>query len=51
MTKELDDLFANNRQWAANMVAREEGFFTKLLAQQEPQYLWDRLRRQPRAGQ
>ena len=22
------------------MVAREEGFFTKLLAQQEPQYLW-----------
>jgi carbonic anhydrase len=40
MTKELDDLFANNRQWAANMVAREEGFFTKLLAQQEPQYLW-----------
>lgn len=40
MTKELDDLFANNRQWAADMVAREEGFFTKLLAQQEPQYLW-----------
>jgi carbonic anhydrase len=36
----LDALFANNRQWAASLEAHEPGFFTKLLAQQAPQYLW-----------
>jgi carbonic anhydrase len=36
----LDALFANNRRWAAELEAQQPGFFTKLLAQQEPQYLW-----------
>ncbi len=40
MSQDLSELFANNRNWAAAMEAREAGFFTKLLAQQEPQYLW-----------
>ncbi|MFN4116633.1 MAG: carbonic anhydrase, partial [Inhella sp.] len=40
MSDSLNGLFANNRRWAAKMEAREPGFFTKLLAQQAPQYLW-----------
>jgi carbonic anhydrase len=40
MSDALDHLFANNQRWAAQTEAREPGFFTKLLAQQEPQYLW-----------
>jgi carbonic anhydrase len=40
MSNSLDPLFTNNRNWADAMQAREPGFFTKLLAQQEPQYLW-----------
>jgi carbonic anhydrase len=40
MSTELTELFANNRRWAADTEAREPGFFTKLLAQQAPQFLW-----------
>ncbi len=40
MSHELDDLFANNRRWAAETEARQPGFFTKLRSQQSPQYLW-----------
>ncbi|MDT7834324.1 carbonate dehydratase [Aquabacterium sp. OR-4] len=40
MSNALDDLFENNQQWAAATEAREPGFFTRLLAQQTPQYLW-----------
>jgi carbonic anhydrase len=40
MTKQLTELFDSNRHWAAKTEAREPGFFTKLLAQQTPQYLW-----------
>lgn len=36
----LDDLKANNREWAARMVARDPDFFRRLEAQQGPQYLW-----------
>lgn len=36
----LSDLFGNNRAWSAGMEAREPGFFSKLVAQQTPQYLW-----------
>ena len=36
----LDDLKANNRDWAARMVARDPDFFRRLEAQQGPQYLW-----------
>jgi carbonic anhydrase len=31
---------ANNRRWAAEMVAREPDFFAQLTAQQAPAYLW-----------
>ena len=40
MTTELQELFENNRRWAEDVETREPGFFTKLLDQQSPQYLW-----------
>jgi carbonic anhydrase len=36
----LPELFENNRRWAASCVAREPDFFSKLKAQQSPEYLW-----------
>ena len=40
MPDATDDLFANNRRWAADTEQRFPGFFTKLMEQQSPQYLW-----------
>jgi carbonic anhydrase len=40
MTGDLSDLFDNNRRWAEDTEAREPGFFSRLLEQQAPQYLW-----------
>jgi len=40
MSTELQELFANNERWAEDTEARSPGFFTKLLKQQAPQYLW-----------
>jgi carbonic anhydrase len=40
MNTELPELFAKNRAWAAATEAGEPGFFTRLLQQQLPQYLW-----------
>lgn len=40
MTQELQHLFDNNRRWAAKVEAHTPGFFTQLLEQQTPQYLW-----------
>jgi carbonic anhydrase len=40
MTDELQELFDSNRHWAAETELREPGFFTGLLKQQTPQYLW-----------
>jgi len=37
---ELEQLFRNNRKWAASMVAQDNQFFAKLAAQQSPEYLW-----------
>ncbi|WP_422010144.1 carbonate dehydratase [Roseateles sp.] len=39
-TNELQDLLDNNKRWAADTEAREPGFFSRLLKQQTPQYLW-----------
>ena len=39
-TSNLDELFENNRRWAAQTEEREPGFFQRLLKQQTPQYLW-----------
>jgi carbonic anhydrase len=38
--RELDELFAKNRHWAADIHARDPQFFSKLSQQQAPQYLW-----------
>jgi carbonic anhydrase len=40
MTIELNELFQSNRQWARDTESRTPGFFTSLLQQQTPQYLW-----------
>ena len=40
MTTQLDELFERNRRWAEATEKRAPGFFTQLLAQQAPQYLW-----------
>jgi carbonic anhydrase len=40
MTTQLHELLASNRLWAAKTEARSPGFFTSLLSQQAPQYLW-----------
>ena len=40
MSTDLSELLDANKQWAAATEAREPGFFSKLLNQQTPQYLW-----------
>ncbi|NBY71098.1 MAG: carbonate dehydratase [Betaproteobacteria bacterium] len=40
MTKSLDDLFAHNRAWAAQIERERPGFFSGLKAQQQPKYMW-----------
>src|SRR5579859_1228838 len=37
---DLNQLFENNRAWAADMTARDANFFTRLSRQQSPRYLW-----------
>ena len=40
MSTELTELFDKNRDWARKTEDREAGFFTRLLQQQKPEYLW-----------
>ena len=40
MNDTLQELFDNNRRWAQATEDREPGFFSRLLQQQKPQYLW-----------
>jgi carbonic anhydrase len=40
MTAELKDLFEHNRAWAAQIERDRPGFFRRLMAQQEPRYMW-----------
>lgn len=40
MSTELNELFESNRRWAAEVEHREPGFFSRLIQQQTPQYLW-----------
>lgn len=40
MPSSIDDLFVHNRAWAAQMEQERPGFFTALLAQQKPKYMW-----------
>ena len=36
----IQDLFTHNRSWAAEMEATRPGFFTSLVKQQTPKYMW-----------
>ncbi len=38
--KRLDSLLDSNRAWAASMVRQHPDFFSRLLRQQSPRYLW-----------
>ena len=38
--KALRQLVANNKEWAASMTARDPDFFSKLMSQQSPEFLW-----------
>lgn len=40
MSTQLTELFESNRRWADDTESREPGFFSRLLEQQTPQYLW-----------
>ncbi|GAB3488220.1 carbonate dehydratase [Curvibacter fontanus] len=40
MNKSVNDLFSHNRQWAAQMERERPGFFTGLVKQQTPKYMW-----------
>lgn len=40
MPSSLQELFDHNREWAAQMVRERPSFFTDLLAQQTPRYMW-----------
>ncbi|MBU1359800.1 MAG: carbonate dehydratase [Gammaproteobacteria bacterium] len=40
MSDSLDDLFAHNRAWSARMERDRPGFFTSLVKQQTPKYMW-----------
>lgn len=37
---ELDSMFERNREWADSVKTSDPGFFEKLAAQQNPEYLW-----------
>lgn len=39
-TTSIDELFAHNRAWAAQVEHERPGFFTGLMAQQKPRYMW-----------
>lgn len=36
----IDELFEHNRRWAAQIERERPGFFTGLMAQQKPRYMW-----------
>ena len=39
-TTSIEELFVHNRQWADQMERDRPGFFTGLMAQQKPKYMW-----------
>jgi len=40
MTSSINDLFIHNRAWAEQMERERPGFFTGLIKQQTPRYMW-----------
>ncbi len=39
-TTSIEQLFVHNREWAAQVERERPGFFTGLMAQQKPKYMW-----------
>ena len=39
-TTTIQELFGHNREWAARMERERPGFFTSLIKQQTPRYMW-----------
>ena len=39
-TTTIEELFVHNRAWAAQMQRERPGFFTRLLEQQSPRFMW-----------
>lgn len=39
-TTSIEELFDHNRAWAARMEKERPGFFTGLMSQQKPRYMW-----------
>ena len=39
-TTSIEELFVHNREWADQMERDRPGFFTGLMAQQQPKYMW-----------
>jgi carbonic anhydrase len=40
MSSSINDLFVHNRAWAGQMERERPGFFTGLVKQQKPKYMW-----------
>ncbi|WP_199797704.1 carbonate dehydratase [Pseudazoarcus pumilus] len=40
MVSDIEQLFDNNRQWAARRIEEDPDFFQRLARQQSPEYLW-----------
>jgi carbonic anhydrase len=40
MSRDLSELFERNRQWARETELQKPGFFSGLLTQQQPRYMW-----------
>jgi carbonic anhydrase len=40
MSRRLDDLLRNNKEWAEQVRREDPGFFKRLSSQQSPKYLW-----------
>lgn len=40
MSSSIEDLFVHNRAWSERMTRERPGFFTSLVAQQAPKYMW-----------
>ena len=40
MSQSIEHLFANNKNWSERMHSEDPEFFTRLVNQQSPEYLW-----------
>ncbi len=40
MSEKIEQLFANNRAWSERMQGEDPDFFSRLVKQQSPEYLW-----------